>query len=179
MAGKSSFCRFNWTSLQTYNYIQYGKWSATSLGWSKQWNEECCLFLLHIMQKKRVSEISSTQRHASAPSLVSSSFELSQQPSPLSTEAKPWKLPEVEPVHNPSEARHRKLVVLQDSPLTQKKSVGKSRTAVSSHSGPLHPTPPSVNPPKQTMIVQWSCYDLAIILLSTYIHVCYLDTVYT
>ena len=51
-------------------------------------------------------------------------------------------------------ARPRKLVTLQDSPLTPQKF--KNRP-LASHSTPLEPIPPSVNSPKQTMLVQWFC----------------------
>ena len=118
------------------------------------------LFL--IQPKKKVSE-SSTQRHASAPSLTS--LESSSTLLPPTNCRKAQKEASQHSASNLS--RPRKLVTLQDSPLTQQKF--KNRP-LASHSTPLEPIPPSVNPPKQTMLVQWFCiwcYEILWSLLSS------------
>ena len=90
---------------------------------------------------------SSTQRHASAPSLTSLESSSVLLPPTNCRKAK-----KDVSQHSASDvARPRKLVTLQDSPLTQQKL--KNRP-LASHSAPLEPIPPSVNPPKQTMLVQ-------------------------
>ncbi len=125
-----------------------------------------------VLQRKLIPESSGAVRHASAPSLACSSADFPQQVKPLPLE--PKRPPKLEASHHPVEPRHRKLVLLQDSPLSQKK-LGNSRTA-SGHNVPLHPTPPSVSPPKQTMFVQWM--TTAKRTLQVYISQCDIDAVH-
>ena len=118
----------------------------------------CCLSPV----QSKGSGVSGTQRHGSAPSLVSPSPE----PLPLATAAEdagtgrtrqPWErelVPRAHPVRHASssgDVRPRKLVTLHDSPLTQHKSLSRpslrSPGPVGSRNASLQPAPPSSSPP--------------------------------